>query len=110
MAAPSLTPGILSLGDISQALSASVERGGLVLDEAALSPEFFDLRTGFAGEVLQKFTNYRTRLAVIVPDPSIHGGRFADLVHEHRTHSAVRFFSSDKLARQWLANMPTAKC
>ena len=30
-----------------------------------LPPEFFALRTGVAGEVLQKFVNYRLRLAVV---------------------------------------------
>jgi hypothetical protein len=101
---------IHSTGDISQALSASVEQGGLVLDEAALSPEFFDLSTGLAGDVVKRFTIYRTRLAVIVPDTSKYGARFAELAREHRTHNAVRFFNSEQLARQWLANMPSAKC
>ena len=30
-----------------------------------LAPEFFDLRTGLAGAVLQKFTQYRLVLAVV---------------------------------------------
>jgi hypothetical protein len=36
-----------------------------------LDPAFFELRTGVAGEVMQKFVNYRTRLA-IVGDISAH--------------------------------------
>jgi Domain of unknown function (DUF4180) len=102
--------GIRSIGDISAALKASVERGGLVLDEKDLSPDFFDLKTGLASQVLQKFVSYRTKLALIVRDPSIHGGRFGELVHEHRIHPTVRFFSSEQPARQWLAQMPSGKC
>ena len=102
--------GIRSVGDISAALKASVERGGLVLDEKDLSPDFFDLKTGLASQVLQKFVSYRTKLALIVRDPSIHGGRFGELVHEHRIHPTVRFFSSEQPARQWLAQMPSGKC
>lgn len=30
-----------------------------------LSPEFFDLRTGLVGEIVQKFANYRVKLAVV---------------------------------------------
>jgi hypothetical protein len=101
---------ILALGDIPEALSASVENGGLILDEKDLSQEFFDLRTGFAGEVLQKFVNYRARLAIVVADASAYGSRFGELVYEHRTHRSVRFFSSTQLARQWLAYNPVAKC
>ena len=102
--------GIRSASDISAALKASVERGGLVLDEKDLSPDFFDLKTGLASQVLQKFVSYRTKLALIVRDPSVHGGRFGELVHEHRIHPTVRFFSSEQPARQWLAQMPSGKC
>ncbi len=101
--------GIQSASDISAALSASVERGGLVLDEKDLSPDFFDLKTGFAGQVLQKFVNYRTKLAVIVRDASLYGGRFGELMHEHRIHPTVRFFSGEQPARQWLSQMPSGK-
>lgn len=37
----------------------------LILYETNLNPAFFELRTGFAGEILLKFTNYRMKLAVI---------------------------------------------
>jgi len=101
---------IRSLGDIPTARGASVEGGGLVLDEKELSVDFFNLRTGFAGEVLQKFTNYRARLAILVADPSAYGSRFSELAYEHRSHRFVRFFSSGQLARQWLDYNPIAKC
>jgi hypothetical protein len=93
---------IRSLGDISGALRASLEHGGLVVSESDLCPEFFDLRTGMAGELLQKFVNYRARLAIVLADPRRHGERFSELVYEHRSHSVVRFFESESDARQWL--------
>lgn len=96
--------------DIAGALAASIEQGGLILDEKSLGPAFFDLRTGFAGEVLQKFTNYRARLAVLVADPDAYGSRFAELAYEHRTHRLVRFFATEQQARQWLAYNPIVKC
>ena len=37
----------------------------LILKEFNFSPAFFDLRTGVAGEILQKFANYRVKLAII---------------------------------------------
>src|SRR6187549_3674319 len=54
---------IREAADIPHALGAGMESGGLLIDESQLGPDFFDLRTGLAGEVLQKFTNYRVRLA-----------------------------------------------
>ena len=97
-------------GDIAAALGASIDAGGLILDESQLSAAFFDLRTGLAGEVLQKFTNYRARLAILVADDSAYGSRFGELIYEHRTHRSVRFFATEQLARQWLDYNPVAKC
>ena len=36
----------------------------LLVQEQHLAPSFYDLRSGLAGEILQKFVNYQTRLAV----------------------------------------------
>jgi hypothetical protein len=96
--------------DISLALRASVESGGLLLDETDLGAEFFDPETGLAREVVRRFTSYRARLAVVVADPSARNPEFAEMLHEYRAHVAVRFFVSHQLARQWLAQMPGKKC
>ncbi|KUJ53278.1 DUF4180 domain-containing protein [Chryseobacterium sp. JAH] len=37
----------------------------VILHEKNIIPEFFDLKTGLAGEILQKFSNYRISLAII---------------------------------------------
>lgn len=37
----------------------------VIVDEKNLDPAFFDLRTGLAGEILQKYSNYRMKLAII---------------------------------------------
>ena len=96
--------------DIANALTAAMDSGGLLLEESQLGAKFFDLRSGLAGEVLQKFTNYRVRLAIVIADATAHGSRFSELVHEHRAHNAVRFFDSAQRARQWLTYNPIVKC
>ena len=101
---------IATAADIAAALSASVENGGLILDESDLGADFFDLRTGLAAAVLQKFTHFRARLAIVVADAASHGGRFNELAYEHRSHNAVRFVATDNLARQWLAYNRIVKC
>ena len=37
----------------------------MILNETNLRPEFFELRTGMAGEILQKFSQYSVKLAII---------------------------------------------
>lgn len=37
----------------------------IILQEHQLTPQFFDLKNGMAGELLQKFSNYRMQLAIV---------------------------------------------
>lgn len=37
----------------------------LLLREGHLTPAFFDLKTGLAGDILQKYTNYKMKLVVV---------------------------------------------
>lgn len=37
----------------------------IIIHEKNLSPDFFNLRTGLAGDILQKFVNYKVRLAIV---------------------------------------------
>jgi hypothetical protein len=96
---------IRSFRDISEALGACIGAEGLILSEADLAPEFFDLRSGLAGELFQKFTNYRIRLAIVLPDPQPYGERFSELVYEHRSHNLIRFVRSEAEAKTWLSTL-----
>jgi hypothetical protein len=61
-----------------------------------LAPEFFELRTGFAGEVLQKFVTYGVRLAII-GDLSIVASRSAalrSLILESNRGNSVWFLAT----------------
>lgn len=37
----------------------------IIIGEENLDPAFFDLKTGIAGEILQKYSNYHMKLAII---------------------------------------------
>jgi hypothetical protein len=93
---------IRSFNDISDALGVCLGSAGLVLTENDLAPEFFDLHSGLAGEFFQKFTNYRLRVAIVLPDPEAYGERFSELVYEHRSHNMIRFVGSQDEAKAWL--------
>lgn len=89
--------------DITEAVGRCWGSSGLLLAEGDLAVEFFDLRTGWLGELFQKFTNYRIRLAIVVPDPRTYGERLSELAYEHRAHPMIRFVASEEEARAWLA-------
>jgi len=93
---------IQSIADITDAIGICFGAKGLIVTEADVSPDFFNLRTGFAGELLQKFVNYKIRLGIVLPSPNSYGERFAELASEHSTHPIIRFFSSVEDATAWL--------
>ena len=93
---------IRSSNDISDALGACLGSDGLILAESNLAPEFFDLRTGLAGELFQKFINYKVRIAIVLPDPEAYGERFSQLAYEHASHGMIRFFRSENEGKAWL--------
>jgi hypothetical protein len=68
----------------------------VVIPAARLAPEFFRLSSGLAGAILQKFTNYHLRVA-IVGDISTYLEKSAplrDFVRESNRRGAVRFVDS----------------
>jgi hypothetical protein len=93
---------IRSYSDITDAVGACFGADGLILTEKDLAPEFFDLRSGLAGEFFQKVTNYGLRVAFVLPDPYAYGERFGELAYEHTSHRMIRFFRSEDEAKAWL--------
>jgi len=66
----------------------------LIIHAGSLSGEFFDLRTGVAGEILQKFSNYRIRLAVVGDFSNLTSRSWRDFIRESNRGKSVCFMSS----------------
>lgn len=78
--------------------------GALLLNEPAMPPEFFDLSTRVAGELVHRLSVYRIRLAAVVPDLSAHSAAFQDFVREANRGRQFRFFPTRAEAIRWLAS------
>lgn len=64
-----------------------------------LTPRFFDLSSGEAGDVLDKFRRYQVRLAIVCRPGAV---RFSDRFSEILSDD-MRIFETPEAARQWLA-------
>lgn len=58
------------LRNVQDSLDLMVEAGeknarNMILYEYNINPDFFKLKTGLAGEILQKFVNYYVKLAIV---------------------------------------------
>lgn len=74
----------------------------LIVSEKNLHPDFFDLKTGVAGEILQKFSTYNVYLAIVgdfskYPDKSLR-----DFIYESNNVGRINFVTTKKEALQAL--------
>ncbi len=75
----------------------------LLLYGTNLAPAFFDLKTGLAGAVLLKFSNYRLQVAAVLTPVQVgQEGRFSEFAAETRRNREFRIFCERDEAVQWL--------
>lgn len=63
----------------------------IVLHEQNITPDFFDLKTRIAGEILQKFSTYRVRLAIVGDFSKFTSKSFNDFMYESNKARHVNF-------------------
>lgn len=74
----------------------------VLLHSAVLADDFFNLRTGLAGEAMQKWNNYQIKTALLLTDEERIQGRFKELLIELATSQSVRPFDNKQAAEEWL--------
>ncbi len=67
--------------------------GKILIYKENICPEFFDLSTRLAGEILQKFTDYHVKIA-IVGDFDNAGKNLSDFIRECNRGNQVLFVSA----------------
>ena len=68
-----------------------------------LTPAFFDLSSGEAGEILQKLRNYHIRLAVVYdPGSVVFSSRFGEMMVDEQGGPHFSVFASRQSAVEWL--------
>jgi hypothetical protein len=75
---------------------------GVIVYEANLPPEFFDLRTRLAGEILQKFVNYKVKLAVVGDFTKFESKALADFIRESNKGRTFFFVATREAALERL--------
>ena len=65
------------------------DSNSIVIHEESLPGDFFDLRTGTAGEILQKFSNYRVRLALVGDFGNIESKSLRDFIRESNNRGII---------------------
>jgi hypothetical protein len=63
----------------------------IVIHEKNIAPDFFDLKNGIAGEILQKFSNYRVRLAIVGDFSKFTSKSLNDFIYESNKGRHINF-------------------
>ena len=79
------------------------EADALILHERSVSPAFFDLSTGLAGEILQKCINYGLRFALVGDFSRYESESLQAFVRESNRGSRIRFVSTLREALEALS-------
>jgi hypothetical protein len=66
----------------------------IVLYENNVTPDFFDLKNGIAGEILQKFSTYRVRLAIVGDFSKYSSKSLTDFIYESNRGKHINFVNS----------------
>jgi hypothetical protein len=74
----------------------------IIIQADGLAPEFFDLKSGLAGEIMQKFSNYNCELAIVGDFSAYSSQALKDLIRESNEKGLVNFVGSMEEAKQVL--------
>lgn len=66
----------------------------VIVHEKSISPDFFDLKTRIAGEILQTFSNFRVKLAILGDFTSYASKSLNDFIFESNKMGQINFVSS----------------
>lgn len=75
----------------------------IILHEKNITPQFFDLKTGIAGEILQKFAQYRIPLAIVGDFSKYTSNSLRDFIFESNKGKLISFVSTREEAIKILA-------
>ncbi|MEI6750257.1 MAG: DUF4180 domain-containing protein [Bacteroidota bacterium] len=75
----------------------------IILYAKNILPAFFDLKTGIAGDILQKFSTYNVQLAIVGDFSKYPGRSLKDFIFESNRLGRINFVSSTKEAKERLS-------
>ena len=75
----------------------------IILREENIIPSFFDLKTKIAGEILQKFSTYRSQLAIIGDFEQIQSKSLKDFIFESNQTGLINFVKTKEEAVECLS-------
>ncbi|RPI19180.1 MAG: DUF4180 domain-containing protein [Ignavibacteriae bacterium] len=74
----------------------------IIIHEINILRDFFDLKTGIAGEILQKFSTYNFKLAIVGDFSKYSSKSLRDFIYESNKTGRINFVNSVNQAKEVL--------
>ncbi|MGZ7443314.1 DUF4180 domain-containing protein [Paenibacillus sp. TH7-28] len=77
----------------------------IMMDKSLINESFFDLKTGLAGEIVQKFINYQTKVAIVGDFSGYASKSLRDFIYESNSGNDLFFMPSEQQAIEKLSTV-----
>jgi hypothetical protein len=81
--------------DLIMSVNYETKSRSIVINKDAVTPDFFVLSTRIAGEILQKFINYRFKLAIVGDFSGYTSKPLKDFIYESNNGRDIFFVSTE---------------
>jgi len=89
--------------DLLATVSYQADSNRIIMNKSEVCDEFFDLKTRLAGEVLQKFINYQTKIAIIGDFSSYSSKSLKEFIYESNNGKDIFFLPDEDQAIEKLS-------
>ncbi|GAA0375009.1 hypothetical protein J2S11_001251 [Bacillus horti] len=89
--------------DLMATVQYEADSNLMVLNKTVLSSLFFELKTGIAGEILQKFINYRVKVAIVGDFSMYQSNALKDFIYECNNGQDIFFVPDEQEAIERLS-------
>jgi len=89
--------------DLMATVRYELDSNLIIVNKSEVSEAFFDLKTRLAGEVLQKFINYQTKIAIIGDYSGYTSKSLKDFIYESNNGNDIFFVSDEHQAVEKLS-------
>lgn len=91
--------------DLIATVHYEADSNRIIINKSLINESFFDLKTRLAGEILQKFINYRVKVA-IVGDFSVYTSKsLKDFIYESNNGNDIFFLPTEEQAIEKLSQV-----
>ncbi|PEP22523.1 cytoplasmic protein [Bacillus wiedmannii] len=91
--------------DLMATVQYEVDAKHIIIDKSLITESFFDLKTRLAGDILQKFINYRVKIAIIGDFSMYTNKSLKDFIYECNKGKDIFYLATEQQAIEKLSTL-----